>query len=101
MRGAVYFAHLEDLGEKPFLVISNNGRNLHFTDFVVVRITTSLKPESPTRVVLGHEDHPIVGTVLCDEIGVLYEEDITRRLGFLPHATMMKVDSALRMALCL
>jgi mRNA interferase MazF len=101
VRGYVYMVDVPDVGEKPFLVVSNNARNQHLGDVLAVRITTTRKIESATRVVLGSDDLPIVGTVLCDEIGVVDESEFKRLLGVLPHGTMTRVSTALCHALAL
>lgn len=98
-RGRVYYA---DLGadDKPYLVVSNNGRNQRLGSALVVRITTSPKPQLESIVGLSPQD-PLVGRVLCDNINVLYPDEVKREAGALTQATMIRVAAGLRAALAL
>lgn len=98
-RGRVYYA---DLGadDKPYLVVSNNRRNQQLGSALVVRITTSTKPRLDSIVELSPQD-PLVGRVLCDNINVLYADEVKRDAGALTQATMMRVGAGLRAALAL
>lgn len=98
-RGRVYYA---DLGadEKPYLVVSNNGRNQRLDSALVVRITTSRKPQLESIVELSSAD-PLVGRVLCDNIAVMYADEVKRDAGALSTGTMMRVAAGLRAALAL
>jgi mRNA interferase MazF len=100
VRGLVYRADL-GYGLKPFLVVSNNARNQRLPSCLAVRITTTPKPELPSIVKLGAADHPLVGSVLCDDIVVLYTDEIAERVGALSPRTMMQVAAGLRAALAL
>lgn len=99
LRGNVYFADL-GAGEKPWLVVSNNGRNNALGSALVVRITTTVKPALASIVELDTHDR-LVGRVLCDDITVLYDDDRSRHAGALTGSTMTKVAAALRVALAL
>ncbi|WP_425584792.1 type II toxin-antitoxin system PemK/MazF family toxin [Yinghuangia aomiensis] len=87
-------------GRKPWLVVSNNTRNQALGDCLAVRVTTSAKPALPSIVVLDRQD-PLVGRVLCDDIALLYREDLEEDRGALTLATMMKVAVGLRAALAI
>lgn len=100
VRGRVYMADIGN-GRKPWLVVSNNARNRVLTDCLAVRLTTSDKPELPTIIKLGSVDHPLVGRVLCDEIALLYREDLEEDRGAVSAETMVRVASGLRSALAL
>jgi mRNA interferase MazF len=65
-----------------------------------VRITTSTKPDLPSIVQLSAAD-PLVGRVLCDDIALLYRDDLDEDRGALTRETMMKVGAGLRSALAL
>ncbi|MGW6862553.1 type II toxin-antitoxin system PemK/MazF family toxin [Streptomyces xanthophaeus] len=99
VRGRVYRADLGH-GLKPWLVVSNNARNRALDDVIVVRITTSAKPELPSIVELGKDD-PLVGRVLCDDLGPLYRDEIRDDLGALSNQTMIKVATALQHVLAI
>ncbi|MEU9617323.1 type II toxin-antitoxin system PemK/MazF family toxin, partial [Streptomyces sp. NPDC048209] len=86
---------------KPFLVVSNNARNQKLDDCLAVRLTTTAKPELASIVKLGPADGGLVGSVLCDDIVVLYREELRESLGALSATTMVKVAAGLRAALAL
>lgn len=97
VRGRVYLADLGN-GDKPFLVVSNNARNTKLDDCLVVRITTSPKPDIASIVPLGSGD-PLVGRVLCDDIVAVFRDELKRDVGALSVPTMSQVAVALRFAL--
>lgn len=100
LRGRVYYADVGQ-GDKPFLVVSNNGRNTRLLTALVVRITTTDgKPELESIVELAPQD-PLVGRVLCDDIFELFPDEIKREGGALTPATMVRVAAGLRSALAL
>lgn len=99
LRGQVYWATFdEEIGEKPWLVVSNNQRNTRLGSALVVRVTTSPKPPLASIVELTHED-PLAGRVLCDDITVLYSDDSRRPAGTLSPRSMQAVDAGLKVAL--
>ncbi|MGP5099544.1 type II toxin-antitoxin system PemK/MazF family toxin [Brachybacterium alimentarium] len=100
VRGSVYWADI-GYGEKPWVVVSNNARNNALRSALVARLTTTSKPPLDSIVVLDHTDAPFVGSVLCDDIETLHEDDQLRYGGALPPATIMRIDKALRVAFAL
>lgn len=100
-RGRVYYADLGTDEDKPYLVVSNNGRNLRLGSALVVRITTSAKPQLESIVELSSADHPLVGRVLCDDVIVMYADEVKRDAGALTRETMIRVGNGLRSALAL
>lgn len=100
-RGQVYWAEVTGVGRKPWLVVSNNHRNRHLTSVLAVRITTTDRHQGiPTVVPLGGDD-PLVGFVMCDDLGPLFRDEIVAPAGALSRGTMAAVDQALRVALAL
>src|SRR4051794_13007788 len=99
IRGTIYWADLGS-GRKPWLIVSNNGRNQHLDDYLAVRVTTSDKPSLPTIVELAPGD-PLVGRVLCDEIALLFDSDLDGFAGGVMLDTMMRVSAGLRAALAI
>ncbi|MGQ0843671.1 MAG: type II toxin-antitoxin system PemK/MazF family toxin [Sporichthyaceae bacterium] len=100
VRGRVVEATIFDnVGRKPYLVVSNNGRNRSLRSALAVRITTSEKPEIDSIVVLDAADAPLVGRVLCDDVVEVYEEDVHRDMGALSRPSMRRVDAGLKVAL--
>jgi mRNA interferase MazF len=99
VRGRVYWADL-GYGEKPWLCVSNNGRNNRLSSLLAVRITTSTAPDLPTIVPLSPAD-PFVGRVLCDDLAQLFRDELRRDGGALSRQTLTRVDTGLRAALSL
>lgn len=96
-RGEIYYCDL-GYGPKPWLVVSNNSRNRNLGSALVVRITTTSKPERATIVPLGPQD-PVVGSILCDDLETLFDSDPVRLTGALTQGTLRGVDAALKTAL--
>jgi mRNA interferase MazF len=99
IRGRVYMADI-GAGRKPWLIVSNNARNRQLDSCLAVRITTTPKPRMGSIVELGADD-PVVGRVLCDDIAVLYRDELLEDRGALAPSTMRAVADGLRVALSL
>jgi mRNA interferase MazF len=99
VRGRVYAAKLSHVGaEKFFLVVSNNRRNAGLPQVLAARLTTTPKPNLPSIVQLAHPE-VFVGTVLCDDITEIYEDEVRRDLGALSPTAMQSVGQGLTAAL--
>lgn len=100
-RGHIVWAKLDRSDRAvPFLVVSNDPRNHAMHSFLGVRITQRKKPVLPTIVKLGPDD-PIEGRALCDEVILLWNDEVAGDAGVLSTATLDRVDTALRAALAL
>lgn len=98
-RGRICAAVLPNIGEeKYFLVVSNNVRNRQLGTALVVRLTTTPKPSLDSIVVLPPGES-FDGSVVCDDILELYADEVTRELGALSRAAMVRVDRGLVAAL--
>ena len=98
-RGAIYSVWLEYISEeKLFVVVSNNRRNKYLDSALGVRITTSLKPDL-TSIVVIDAGESVTGRVLCDDIEIVYPEDVRKREGAFSRKMMAKIDTGLRAAL--
>ena len=100
LRGQLFFADLEGVGEKPVVVVSNNGRNNALPNVLVARITTVPKPFLPSIVLLP-DGEPLAGRVLCDELRTVAKTQLRRPAGELSRRAMGAVDAGLRVALAL
>ncbi|WP_331773363.1 type II toxin-antitoxin system PemK/MazF family toxin (plasmid) [Embleya sp. NBC_00888] len=101
-RGRVYLiAGDEEIGPKPFLVVSNNARNQRLDGFLAVRLTTSPKPDLASIIVLDPADRPLVGRVLCDDLHTIFRDEIVKDMGGLTPHTLQRVGVGLRAALAL
>lgn len=98
-RGQVYWATFDPaLGRKQWLVVSNNARNRNLGDVLVARITTTPKPRISSIVELPPGEC-VAGSVLCDDIVAMYEDDSPTLAGALSPRTMREVNRALAAAL--
>ena len=66
----------------------------------MVRLTTSPKPSLASVVPLAPSE-AFVGSVLCDDVLELYEDEVNRELGALSPAAMALVNRGLAAALAL
>ncbi|GLH98357.1 type II toxin-antitoxin system PemK/MazF family toxin [Phytohabitans aurantiacus] len=98
-RGQVYWAEVGGIGRKPWLVVSNNRRNKHLQSVLAVRITTTDRHAGMPTVVPLSQDDPLVGYVVCDDLGPVYRDEIVEAAGALSGRTMLAVNAALRVAL--
>jgi mRNA interferase MazF len=100
LRGRIYRAHLSHNGEdKYFLVVSNNRRNRAFEQVLAVWLTTTPpRDERPAMVPLGPGEI-MTGWVSCDDIEVLYDDEVRADLGAITAPTMRRVEAGLRAAL--
>jgi mRNA interferase MazF len=97
-RGQVYRCDLGH-GLKPWLVVSNNGRNQRLDTVIAIRITTTAR-DLPTWVQLSPAD-PVAGYVIADDIEQLCLDELRQYQGSLTRATMDRVNHALGLALAL
>ncbi len=97
-RGQVYRCDLGQ-GLKPWLVVSNNGRNQRLDTVIAIRITTTAL-DLPTWVELSPAD-PLTGYAIADDIEQLYQDELGQFQGGLTRATMARVNHALGLALAL
>jgi mRNA interferase MazF len=100
LRGRVYRARLSHIdADKYFLVVSNNRRNRAFDQVLAVRLTTTKPRDSrPAMVELG-PDEMMTGWASCDDIEVVYDDEVRADLGAVTAQTMHRVEAGLRAAL--
>ena len=55
----------------------------------------------PSIVPLSPADQPLVGSVVCDDVGPIYLDQVTRDAGALSVATLRRVETALKYVLSL
>lgn len=83
---------------KLFVVVSNNRRNKTLGQVLAARLTTTAKPPIPSIVTLSHDDH-LVGSVVCDDIVEIYEDEVQGIVGALSPASMRAMNDGLKAAL--
>ncbi|MCP3798697.1 type II toxin-antitoxin system PemK/MazF family toxin [Allokutzneria sp. A3M-2-11 16] len=100
LRGQIYWSDI-GFGNKPWLVVSNNMRNRAIPSLLAVRITTTSKNVGlPTFVPLSPSD-PMVGVINVDDLQQLAHEELGEQAGAVTPQTLMKVNTALKVALAL
>ena len=99
-RGQIIQAWVEGLDEpKLFLVVSNNRRNASRLGTVLaVRMTTTVKPDLPSIVVLPKHES-FTGRIMCDDIEPIYDDQVIKTIGAVSPQTMALVNQALKVAL--
>lgn len=98
-RGQDYWATFDAaVGRKPWLVVSTNTHNRNLGDVLFARISTTPKPRISSIVELPPGEC-VTGSVLCDDIIAMYEDDSPELTGALSPRTMRDVDRALAAAL--
>jgi mRNA interferase MazF len=100
LRGRIYRAHLDHIGEdKFFLVVSNNRRNRAFEQVLAARLTTTPpRVERPALVPLGPEE-TMTCWVSCDDIETIYDDEVRADVGAITALAMRRVEAGLRAAL--
>ncbi|WP_228541443.1 type II toxin-antitoxin system PemK/MazF family toxin [Nocardia sp. XZ_19_369] len=100
VRGQIYRADIGH-GAKPWLIVSNNRRNRELSRVLAVRITSTDKFASlPTMVPLSNAD-PLVGHIATDDVQQLRRDELTVLLGTVSPATIMAVNTALKLVLAI
>jgi mRNA interferase MazF len=97
-RGQIVRADVGLSEPKLFLVVSNNRRNRNLGSVLGVRLTTTDKPDIPSIVVIPPGE-VVVGRVLCDDITLLYDEEIIQVRGALSPRLLKSVERGLASAL--
>lgn len=83
---------------KLVVVVSNNSRNRKLSAVLVARMTTSPKPSIPSIVPLADQGG-FVGSVVCDDIFEVFEDEVLAVVGSLAPATVSSVNAGLQVAL--
>ena len=100
LRGQVFHVDVEGAGPHYWLVVSNNRRNAHLHDVLVVQLTTTApRSPRPSHVPLAKGQDPFEGWAKCDDIGPVFRGDLGPVKGALSPATMRQVDVGLAFAL--
>lgn len=100
LRGQIWARDVPGLGEKFFLVVSNNGRNASAYPRVhVVRTTAMRQPDMPSNVQLDNRDGG--AWVKCDEVTLVDKGTFKRQVGVVSPAGMARVATGLKHILAL
>ena len=99
LRGHIYFADIEEFGPHYWLVVSNNQRNAAYGDVLAVMLTTTApKLPRPSYVALNTRDG-FEGWIACDDITIVYRNELESLKGALSPETMRAIDAGLSHAL--
>lgn len=101
VRSQVFFVDLGDqIGSKPFVVVSNNRRNKNLDTVLGVRITTTNRnTQLETVVPLGRDCGDLAGWALCDDVEKLWADELCAPAGSVGAHTMAAINNGLRVAL--
>jgi mRNA-degrading endonuclease toxin of MazEF toxin-antitoxin module len=101
-RGAVWFADLPGIVDKPVVVVSPEYVNEPLANAIVARITSVRRSRTlPTFVPLAAEDIPGLpeeSFVICHDLFTVPQSVLRRPLGELPVHRILQLDAALRVA---
>ena len=97
-RGQVVRADIGLAEPKLFVVVSNNRRNKNLGQVLAARLTTTAKPPIPSIVPLSQDDH-LVGSVVCDDIVEIYQDEVQGIVGALSPVSKRAVNDGLKAAL--
>lgn len=84
-------------GIRPFVVMSNNKRNLFSTTVKGVPMSSRVHKNSPVHVLLKQEDCPFLkcdSIVLCEEVDTINKSQFIRKIGTLTPEQMAKISEA-------
>jgi mRNA interferase MazF len=98
LRGQIVQADIGLDVPKLFVVISNNRRNERLPQVLTARVTTSAKPDIPSIVSLS-ADEVVTGSVVCDDIVEIYQDEVRSVRGALSRRTVRAVNAGLAAAL--
>lgn len=103
----IYYASLEkkqgsvQYGFRPVLIVQNNIGNFYSESIIVVPLTTSLKKELPTHVVVGQDEGlPEKSIILCEQITTISLYQLEEKIGeVVSEETTEKIEQALAIAI--
>ena len=103
-RGDIFRADLDPVvgseqgGGRPVRIIQNDTGNLHSPTVIVAAITgRHKKPHMPVHVPITAAESglPADSVVLTEQVRTLEKSRLTKYLGHLPDAAMVRIDAAL------
>lgn len=103
LRGAVWWARIPEVGDKPVVVVSGRAVNEGLSNVIVARITAVGRDRSlPTFV--GLEASEIGGLpersfVICHDLFTLPKDNLLEHAGTLGAHRLLDIEDALRRAL--
>lgn len=99
LRGRIYRVRLTHIGaDKFFLVVSNNRRNRAFPQVLAARLTTTPPRDRRPAMVALEAGEIMTGWVCCDDIEVVYDDEVQADAGAITPLAMRRVEAGLRAA---
>ncbi|HVS28956.1 MAG TPA: type II toxin-antitoxin system PemK/MazF family toxin [Solirubrobacteraceae bacterium] len=100
-RGAVWWAAIPTLGDRPVVVVSAQALNRALGEVTVARVTAVDRERSiPSFVALeAGEVLPARSFVICHNLFTLPTSELRKQIGTLTADRMLEVEDALRQAL--
>lgn len=105
-RGDIYFANLnpvvgsEQGGMRPVVVLQNNTGNKHSSTVITAPITSQIKPQLPTHLLLSETSGLHEGSlVLLEQVRTIDKQRLGQYIGFLSRNTMSAINAALALSL--
>lgn len=103
-RGNIYFIQssyteqgVEQKGDRPAVIVSNNKGNEHADCVEVVYMTTQPKNDLPTHVLIRSSLKP--STLLCEQIISVSKERVGTWIGTLTEQEIQQMDTALAISI--
>lgn len=84
-------------GVRPFVVMSNNKRNLFSTTIKGVPMSSRVNKRSPVHVLLKQKDCTFLkcdSIVLCEEVDTINKSQFIKKIGTLSQEQMEKISEA-------
>ena len=97
-RGEVWWGEMENIGRRPFLVVTRDGAIPVLTGIVCAPVTRTVR-HIPTEVALGPEDDmPVACAASCDNLRTVPKAALTERITTLRPERLDALCRALRIA---
>ena len=107
--GDVFFVDLGECdgtsvqsGMRPALIVSNNSCNKHSDIISIIPLTSQVKTQLPTHVVISPNEYnglTEISTVMCEQIISISKSKLKNKMGYFKSYEMKKVDNAIRIQL--
>jgi len=107
-RGDIFLANLEPAkgseqgGIRPVLIIQNDISNKHSPVTIISAITSKIfEKEYPTNIFISKDESGLNrdSTIMLNQIRTIDNSRLIKKIGFIDHFTMSKVNFALKISL--
>lgn len=106
-RGDIFYAELnagcgsEQSGTRPVIIVQNNVGNYHSPTVIVAVITSKMKKNMPTHIVIqsGEGNLSRTSTVLLEQLMTIDKSRLIRYIGSVKDQTMEEINQAMLVSL--